>query len=404
VQLEIMNGDIYATGRRESGRRERHRPFTRDQRTTIVYGMLAFVLMLVVLQLWLLTSTMNAYLGGDESVIWPAAMASLACPAAESRAAALSLSNRSHAPMSRTVETMHPAYFALVMATGIVSIACQLLELRPIAVALLWANWCFFVILWALTMLRGALHQRGAADLCTTAAPSASSPPWRHVRAGQPVMVVPPARDRALAVARGAILWAGDHLHRVRRADGEEPRSRRWPTASMAAGWFPGSAAQSCLCSDLRLPAGSGENAPHVLLFCLAMWLGGGMLYYLDHLADLLSLHLLPISPSDLRAPVLDQHGRGRHLDARRQPCSPVCAAFAARARTLLPFIKGLTLMFWATATWWIPDARDSRRLAARLPAVPAATTTRSTGARSSRWACIRWRRSVSPRRSTRRS
>lgn len=56
-----------------------HRPFTRDQRTTIVYGMLAFVLMLVVLQLWLLTSTMNAYLGGDESVIWPAAFASLAC-------------------------------------------------------------------------------------------------------------------------------------------------------------------------------------------------------------------------------------------------------------------------------------------------------------------------------------
>ena len=56
-----------------------HRPFTRDQRTTIVNGMLAFVLMLVVLQLWLLTSTMNAYLGGDESVIWPAAVASLAC-------------------------------------------------------------------------------------------------------------------------------------------------------------------------------------------------------------------------------------------------------------------------------------------------------------------------------------
>lgn len=41
--------------------------------------MLAFVLMLVMLQLWLLTATMNAYLGGDESVIWPAAGASLAC-------------------------------------------------------------------------------------------------------------------------------------------------------------------------------------------------------------------------------------------------------------------------------------------------------------------------------------
>jgi hypothetical protein len=56
-----------------------NRPFTRAQRTTIVNGMLAFVLMLVVLQLWLLTATMNAYLGGDESVIWPAAGASLVC-------------------------------------------------------------------------------------------------------------------------------------------------------------------------------------------------------------------------------------------------------------------------------------------------------------------------------------
>ncbi len=55
------------------------RPFTRDQRATIVFGMLAFVLTLVVLQLWLLTATMNAYLGGDESVIWPAAGASLLC-------------------------------------------------------------------------------------------------------------------------------------------------------------------------------------------------------------------------------------------------------------------------------------------------------------------------------------
>ena len=55
------------------------RPFTRLQRITIIHGMLTFVLMLVVLQLWLLTATMNAYLGGDGSVIWPAAGASVAC-------------------------------------------------------------------------------------------------------------------------------------------------------------------------------------------------------------------------------------------------------------------------------------------------------------------------------------
>ena len=57
----------------------RRRPFNREQRTTIIYGILCIVVIIVVLQLWLLTATMNAFLGGDESVIWPAAFASLGC-------------------------------------------------------------------------------------------------------------------------------------------------------------------------------------------------------------------------------------------------------------------------------------------------------------------------------------
>jgi hypothetical protein len=55
------------------------RPLSREQRTTIVYGILCLVMVLVVLQLWLLTATMNAYLGGDASVIWPAGAASAVC-------------------------------------------------------------------------------------------------------------------------------------------------------------------------------------------------------------------------------------------------------------------------------------------------------------------------------------
>ena len=54
------------------------RPFSREQRVTIIHGMLMFVLIVVVLQLWLLTATMNAWLGGDESIVWPAAAASAA--------------------------------------------------------------------------------------------------------------------------------------------------------------------------------------------------------------------------------------------------------------------------------------------------------------------------------------
>lgn len=53
--------------------------FSREQRLTMIYGILCIVLMIVMLQLWLLIATMNAYLGGDHSVIWPAALASLIC-------------------------------------------------------------------------------------------------------------------------------------------------------------------------------------------------------------------------------------------------------------------------------------------------------------------------------------
>lgn len=58
---------------------ETRRGLTHAQRITMVYGVLCFVLLLVVLQLWLLTATMNAWLGGDEAVVWPSLAASAAC-------------------------------------------------------------------------------------------------------------------------------------------------------------------------------------------------------------------------------------------------------------------------------------------------------------------------------------
>ena len=53
--------------------------FARAQRMTIVNGILVFVVLIVILQLWLLTASVNAYLGGDPVIVVPAALASLAC-------------------------------------------------------------------------------------------------------------------------------------------------------------------------------------------------------------------------------------------------------------------------------------------------------------------------------------
>jgi hypothetical protein len=55
------------------------RRFSRHQKMTIVFGILCIVFIIVVMQLWLLTATMNAFLGGEEAVIIPAGVASIVC-------------------------------------------------------------------------------------------------------------------------------------------------------------------------------------------------------------------------------------------------------------------------------------------------------------------------------------
>ena len=59
----------------------------RAQRMTIVNAMLAFVVLIVILQLWLLTATMNAYLGGDTATVVPAAVGQPRVPRPQRRAA-----------------------------------------------------------------------------------------------------------------------------------------------------------------------------------------------------------------------------------------------------------------------------------------------------------------------------
>jgi hypothetical protein len=54
-------------------------PRPRSERLVVVYGMTSFILVLVVCQLWLITATVNAFLGGDDSVVIPAAVASVVC-------------------------------------------------------------------------------------------------------------------------------------------------------------------------------------------------------------------------------------------------------------------------------------------------------------------------------------
>src|SRR5207248_1511009 len=87
------------------------------------------------------------------------------------------------AALTEELRTLHPAYFALVMATGIVSIAAKLLGIPYVPMALLFVNLAAYVVLWALTLARIARfrrdvfadvadHQRGVGFFTTVAATS----------------------------------------------------------------------------------------------------------------------------------------------------------------------------------------------------------------------------------------
>src|SRR5579863_1477623 len=60
----------------------------------------------------------------------------------------------------RGARGLSPAYFALVMATGIVSIASDRAGFHTIAVVLLWLNAGQFLVLWILTLWRLLRYRR----------------------------------------------------------------------------------------------------------------------------------------------------------------------------------------------------------------------------------------------------
>jgi tellurite resistance protein TehA-like permease len=252
--------------------------------------------------------------------------------------------------------TMHPASFALVMATGIVSIACQLLALPWLAEPLFWLNGAFYAVLWVLTALRAIrFPSRLLADIA------------HHGRAfgfftmvaatcvlGSQALVIRGAWGMAAALwVFGIVLWAvlTYTIFTVLTVKSEKPDL----ADGINGGWLVAVvAAQSVSVLGAQLAPGFGSASPHVLLFCLCMWLGAGMLYIWIISLIFYRYTFFTMSPSDLAPPYWINMGAvaistlaGTMLIAA-VPYSPLLG-------DLLPFLKGFTLLFWATATWWIP-------------------------------------------------
>ena len=251
---------------------------------------------------------------------------------------------------------LHPAYFAMVMATGIVSIAAQLRGLPRLATALLGFNVIAYILLWGLTIVRILRHRdRFVADLMdhgrcvgffTTVAATC-------VLGNQFVLVAP-----RIEIASG-LWWFGIALWAVTTYAILTILTVKPVKPSLAdginGGWLVAVvAAQSvaALGGLLTPHFTSGQNA--AAFFSLTMWLGGGMLYVWIIALIFYRYTFFSLDPRQLAPPYWINMG-AMAISTLAGTILAENAAHDPLLASIRPFVVGLTLMFWATATWWIP-------------------------------------------------
>lgn len=257
------------------------------------------------------------------------------------------------------IRTLHPAYFALVMATGIVSIAAQLLGIPFVPRTLLAVNLIAFAVLWILTIVRIVRHpkevladlgdhQRSVGFFTAVAATS--------VLGSQLVLVAGQPRFAFGFWIATVALWL-ILIYAVFTAltikENKPPLDQ-----GINGGWLVAVVATQSVSTlaSLVAPAFSATAArTELMLFVsLSFWLAGGMLYIWLISLIFYRYTFFRFVPSDLMPPYWINMGAmaistlaGTLLIAGEKS-SPLLTR-------LQPFTLGLTILFWATATWWIP-------------------------------------------------
>lgn len=258
--------------------------------------------------------------------------------------------------ISDVIAGLFPGYFALVMATGIVSIAASLLEMYIIAGGLLWINMAAYGVLCTLLVVRVARYfPRVKADLND----HVRGPGFFTVVAatcvlGSQLIVVASRPDFAVVLwFVGLALWivimyAFFTLITVREEKPplEKGLNGAWLIAAVAT--------QSVSVLGTMLAAHFTAYREELLFFTLCMFLIGCMLYLLlitliFYRFTFLTLTIETLTPPywiNMGAVAITTLAGARLIIAAGD--SPVLAE-------MLPFLKGFTVFFWASGTWWIP-------------------------------------------------
>lgn len=251
---------------------------------------------------------------------------------------------------------LHPAYFALVMATGIVSIACYLLGMDFLVFPLFYLNQFFYAALWLLTLARLFRHfPRVRADLSNhnLSAGFFTIVAGTNILGSQFAVLKSDWQPAILLWLLGALLWlvliyAFFTIMTVKEAK---------PTleTGINGAWLVTVVSTQSIAVLGTLIASRFATWEEMFLFAmLCFYLLGCMFYILIISLIFYRFMFYKLDPRDLTPPYWINMG----AIAITTLAGSMLILQAGHSKLILdikPFLIGMTLLFWATATWWIP-------------------------------------------------
>lgn len=244
----------------------------------------------------------------------------------------------------------------MVMATGIVAIACELTGKPLLATALTVVNVVVFCTLWLLTLARLVLypkalfrdltdHQRGPGFFTIVAGTS--------VLGRQLILIFEAFRPATALFWLTLPLWAGFMYAIFTGLTVKEDKPSL--ADGIHGGWLIAVVATQAVSSlgtllSPRFPTHTEE----LLFLSLSLWLCGGMLYIWVISLIFYRYTFFRFLPSDLMPPYWINMG-AMAISTLAGAGLIKNAGHAAFLSEMLPFLKGFSVFFWATATWWLP-------------------------------------------------
>ncbi len=249
-----------------------------------------------------------------------------------------------------------PSYFALVMATGIVSIAAGLMGMPRVSRGLFGINIFFYGALWILTLIRVfrdfprvaadlTSHERGHGFLTLVAGTCVLGRQF-HLIAGD-------IGTASVLWLVGLALWGLILYTFIAAVTVRETKPGL--ESGLSGGWLLlVVSTQSITVTGAGIARSFGPAAEVVLFLSLSLFLLGFLLYLLVICLIFYRFTFFRFSPQELSPPYWINMG----AMAITTLAGSVLILEADHWRIvaeIMPFLKGITLLFWATATWWIP-------------------------------------------------